>query len=526
MPPSPQHAAAYPPPHHHPPHPGMPPQPQLSGVPPGQPQFQMMSSPCMHQAPPGVVGPNGETVWPCDYCNIKFSTWEDCSAHEATCPSGVNQHQRRLDAHAAAAAAAYGGGNHHQQQHPPPHPMYGPVPGMAPPMLPPPVQQQQQYHLSPYQAPVIPLTKANTTKSRRDRKREQMAGYPQRNGHILIDDNAEYALNADRTTFLLSTPADADSLSDRQCYVRSHFVEVFVADEKDVQARHSRGAQKLNVGQVGMRCAYCAKLRPRDRAERAICYPSSISRIYQTVADMQRFHFENCVAIPAKVLDMYKQLKTTRPRGMGSPGMYWDRSAHEMGLMDTPLGIQAVSHNASEKVDDIAAMTIDEVGRLMLQKKSLVSGMLDRLDSKPHEHVPDPSMMLANDLVDQVDMMPQVKGEEVPLGSTATFKPQPMPEQLDQDPEASTLPPPIEEPASPGGIQTKGSNVISSPGSSADQSKDGTAAAASGTDAPSTPNEDANILLMLKNTDSPPQAVDDDENAAKEEKEETLVVAV
>ena len=132
-------------------------------------------------------------------------------------------------------------------------------------------------------------------------------------------------------------------------------------------------------------------------------------------------------------------------------------------------------------------------------------------------------MMLANDLVDQVDMMPQVKDEEVPLGST-TSKPQPMTEQH-QDPQASTLPPPIEEPASPGAIQTKGSNVISSPGSSADQSKDETAAAAGGTDAPSTPNEDANILLMLKNTDSPPQAVDD-ENAAKEEKEETLVVAV
>jgi len=77
--------------------------------------------------------------------------------------------------------------------------------------------------------------------------------------------------------------------------------------------------------------------------------------------------------------------------------MYWDRSAREMGLMDTPLGIQAVSRNASERVDDIAAMTIDEVGRLMLQKKSLVSGMLERLDVKPDEHIHDPSMMLANE---------------------------------------------------------------------------------------------------------------------------------
>lgn len=139
---------------------------------------------------------------------------------------------------------------------------------------------------------------------------------------------------------LLALPGDRDSLSDRQCYVRSEMVEIFAATDKDVSARHSKGAQKLVMGQVGIRCVHCSHLRPRDRAERAVCYPSSISRIYQTVADMQRFHFEQCREIPDHVRQLYKKLKTTRPRGVGSPQTYWMSSAKSLNLVDTEGGIR------------------------------------------------------------------------------------------------------------------------------------------------------------------------------------------
>eukprot|EP00551_Chaetoceros_affinis_P016755 CAMPEP_0203693962 /NCGR_PEP_ID=MMETSP0091-20130426/5806_1 /ASSEMBLY_ACC=CAM_ASM_001089 /TAXON_ID=426623 /ORGANISM="Chaetoceros affinis, Strain CCMP159" /LENGTH=323 /DNA_ID=CAMNT_0050565185 /DNA_START=163 /DNA_END=1134 /DNA_ORIENTATION=- len=138
----------------------------------------------------------------------------------------------------------------------------------------------------------------------------------------------------------LSMPGDKDSLSDRQCYVRSHFVELFAATEADVASRHSKGAQKLHVNQIGIRCKHCTHFRSKDRAERAMCYPSSISRIYQTVADMQRFHFAACGAIPSEMKSLYKSLKTTRPRGVGSPQAYWITSAKELGLSDTENGIR------------------------------------------------------------------------------------------------------------------------------------------------------------------------------------------
>ena len=148
---------------------------------------------------------------------------------------------------------------------------------------------------------------------------------------------------------LLAMPTDADSLSDRQCYVRSDMVEIFAATDTDVSARHSKGAQKLVIGQVGIRCIHCAHLRPRDRAERAVCYPSSVSRIYQTVADMQRFHFEQCREIPNEIRKVYKSLKTTRPRGVGSPQTYWVQSARLLDLTDSETGIKFSTQKSQEE---------------------------------------------------------------------------------------------------------------------------------------------------------------------------------
>ena len=248
---------------------------------------------------------------------------------------------------------------------PPPHGDYGPPPMHGhhyyPPYYPPPSHDQHQahHHQGPpppihqgyadgyggahpmhYGAPAPPLGYGPPHSSpprdpdfgrRRNKTQKALPAEAAR----LVDQDVEYCHNTDRPTYLLATPYDGGSLSDRQCYVRSHFVELFIAGPEDTVSRHSRGNQRLFEGQIGLRCAYCAKLRPADRAERAICYPSSISRMYQTVADMQRFHFESCPAIPQRIRQIYRSLKTTRPRGQGSPQAYWAQSARDIGLVDT-----------------------------------------------------------------------------------------------------------------------------------------------------------------------------------------------
>ena len=58
------------------------------------------------------------------------------------------------------------------------------------------------------------------------------------------------------------------------------------------------------------------------------------------MADMQRFHFEQCREIPAETRKIYKTLKTTRPRGVGSPQTYWVQSAKLLDLVDSGDGIR------------------------------------------------------------------------------------------------------------------------------------------------------------------------------------------
>lgn len=260
-----------------------------------------------HQSPP--TSPNQQaqfTHWACDYCGAaSFHSFEEARAHEEVCyynssrSAVVSPPQVASSTVNAVSTAA-------------------PMPALT------------------LQQPAITTTTATAQYAISASSREETDEIPISQGTILR----------------LYRDSDTESLSDRQCYVRRHFVEVFTATEYDVQARHSKGAQKLHLGQVGIRCVFCMHLHPKERAERAICYPSSVSRIYQTVADMQRFHFEACHCIPEELKQTYRTLKTTRPRGMGSPQQYWIRSAFEIGLVDSDKGIHL---DATKGGADIAA---------------------------------------------------------------------------------------------------------------------------------------------------------------------------
>lgn len=283
--------------------------------------------------------------WACDYCNVAtFLSYEEACAHEEVCS---RRHQE-----SSYYSEPY--------RHRPAHPVYGGQPAQQGSGLgalyhasqevvtpPTPYHQQPPNRWGAHHAPPLPVL-----------PHEQ--GYYRQGYYDMREEHPHYSLNDPyyhaqaplsypyphqtvpdyhQKRLLLALPSDRDSLSDRQCFVRSEMVEIFAATQKDVSARHSKGAQKLVLGQVGIRCVHCSHLRPRDRAERSVCYPKSICRIYQTVADMQRFHFENCREIPDHVRQLYKKLKTTRPRGVGSPQSYWVSSAKSLGLVDTGDGI-------------------------------------------------------------------------------------------------------------------------------------------------------------------------------------------
>ena len=305
--------------------------------------------------------------WACDYCTVAtFLSYEEACAHEEACSR--RHHEGHY--HDPHHPSAYGSRPppHHLQQGGPPgsESGLGALYHASQEVVTPPTPHQ--HHGGHWGSrgpplPVLPHEQSYYRQGYYDRREDYQHMDPYYQHH-----QSQYsygggvhhqgAYSSQNKRLSLAMASDKDSLSDRQCYVRSEMVEIFAATDKDVSARHSKGAQKLAPGQVGIRCLHCRHLRPRDRAERAVCYPSSISRIYQTVADMQRFHFEQCREIPDHVRHLYKKLKTTRPRGVGSPQTYWISSAKSLGLVDTETGIRFDADMSKEQYRQASDLSI------------------------------------------------------------------------------------------------------------------------------------------------------------------------
>lgn len=136
----------------------------------------------------------------------------------------------------------------------------------------------------------------------------------------------------------LSTEDDENWLSEFLCFVRSHCAEVFVATNEDVASRMN--SKKVLLDQVGVRCRFCAHLPHRERAGRSSSFPSSLSRIYQSLTMMLRDHFTKCPAMPDHIKHRYMCLKANASQGATDSKRYWVESAKSLGLIDTNEGIR------------------------------------------------------------------------------------------------------------------------------------------------------------------------------------------
>mmetsp|Transcript_41877 Transcript_41877/g.100536 ORF Transcript_41877/g.100536 Transcript_41877/m.100536 type:complete len:376 (-) Transcript_41877:60-1187(-) len=135
----------------------------------------------------------------------------------------------------------------------------------------------------------------------------------------------------------LATDEDQNWLSDLLCFVRSELVEVFRATDKDVRQRNS--SKRVRLGQVGLRCRFCAHISQGARVGRSSSFPSSLDRIYQSLTMMLRDHFPRCTIMPKAHLDRFMELKRRTTQGATDSKQYWVHAAREMGLEDTDNGI-------------------------------------------------------------------------------------------------------------------------------------------------------------------------------------------
>ena len=167
-------------------------------------------------------------------------------------------------------------------------------------------------------------------------------------GNAAYSHENDISLDEPREMILLSLPQDKVSLSETLCVVREN-VEVFTATQKDVDAPAPGRKHAIVVGQVGLRCIHCRHTtKASDRVKRAVCYPSSIKRIYRTVIDMKLDHFSHCKFVPKTLTDRLEELKAVQTRSTGTTMQYFIKAAKMLGMED---GKNGVVLNPAKKVD-------------------------------------------------------------------------------------------------------------------------------------------------------------------------------
>ncbi|KAL7512297.1 hypothetical protein ACHAXN_009234 [Cyclotella atomus] len=138
---------------------------------------------------------------------------------------------------------------------------------------------------------------------------------------------------------LLSFSDDSSFLSPLRCFLRRN-VCAFTATSNDIAVR-TPTTFSVRVGQVGVGCVHCLSVPPKQRSNRAVCFPFTLARIYQSVADIQRFHLGECKMMPPDVRAEFLQLQSESAKG--SRGLatrtYWIDSARKLGLADGPCGM-------------------------------------------------------------------------------------------------------------------------------------------------------------------------------------------
>jgi Fe-S cluster biosynthesis and repair protein YggX len=156
-------------------------------------------------------------------------------------------------------------------------------------------------------------------------------------------------LQSQETLILLAQKEDKTHINALHIFIREQ-IEVFCATATEIEQPAPGRKVPIQLSQVGLRCIHCRCLPSNKRAKRAICYPSSVGRVYNSVSDMKFDHFPNCKLMPEPLRDIFVQLKgenkTKPPSKPGkAPGTYFSTSqyyhdsAQRMGLVTLKGGV-------------------------------------------------------------------------------------------------------------------------------------------------------------------------------------------
>lgn len=156
----------------------------------------------------------------------------------------------------------------------------------------------------------------------------------------LSDSATNNAPSSPSSRVLLAIAEDKEWLSDMDCFIRRN-LEVFCATADDVDIAREDRKYPINIGQVGIRCVHCAKVKGNVAARgTAVAFPYSINGIYESVREFQRLHLESCPQLPDGT-----KAKLAGFQGSASLSSvlrkYYVLAAKALGMHDTPDGIRS-----------------------------------------------------------------------------------------------------------------------------------------------------------------------------------------
>lgn len=139
-------------------------------------------------------------------------------------------------------------------------------------------------------------------------------------------------------------------ISSLYSFVRRKCVEYFASDDECAPPPDNEdGTNSVNsVGQVGLRCAFCAHLPPGERDPRSCIFPRQTVSIHAAVITLMYAHLPRCPEVPPAALE---HMETLRERDLlaaesADPGRKkryrWADVADEMGFKDTDAGIRFI----------------------------------------------------------------------------------------------------------------------------------------------------------------------------------------
>ena len=197
-------------------------------------------------------------------------------------------------------------------------------------------------------------------------------------------DGGATAMRTATGILLLSLPEDKISLSETLCIVREN-IEVFIATEADVKAPAPGRKRPVVVGQVGLRCIHCrVATHQSEKVKRAVCFPSSIKRIYRTVIDMKLDHFKACRFVPIDFKMKLEQLKATNARSTGTTMQYFVQASKRMGMVDGGHGIRFCQETVESSGDVQVPHQVMEAQAQAQKMPGVVQATQEVAAMKPH----------------------------------------------------------------------------------------------------------------------------------------------